>query len=248
MSHHGLPCWYELASADLAASQSFYAGLLGWNWMDAGMQGMTYMLAGLGDTMIAGLFSAEMGRAPGWLVYFAVDSADETAALAAASGATTLMPPTDIPGTGRFALFADPQGAAFGVLQPLPGGSGGAFDQARSGTGNWHDLVTSDEAGALAFYGKLFGWTVSQTMPMGPDANYNILNRKGQDIGGCFTSKGKAPFWKPYFAVTSAHAAKTRIAELGGTVQSGPDEVPGGAFTLQCSDSQGVTVAFVGPA
>jgi uncharacterized protein len=248
MSHHGLPCWYELASADLAASQSFYAGLLGWNWMDAGMEGMTYMLASLDSTMIAGLFSAEMGRAAGWMVYFAVDSADETAALAAAIGAATLMPPTDIPGTGRFAILADPQGAVFGILQPNPGGDGGAFDQARSGAGNWHDLVTSDDAGALAFYGKLFGWTVSRSMPMGPEMTYHILARDGLDIGGTFASKGQAPFWKPYFSVTSANAAKARVADLSGTVHHGPDEVPGGVFTLQCSDSQGVTVALVGPA
>jgi uncharacterized protein len=251
MSFHGLPCWYELASADLDASQKFYAGLLGWDWQDAGMPGMTYMLAKHDQTMVAGLFSAEMGRAPGWLTYFAVDSADDTAELATSLGATILMPATDIPGTGRFALIADPQGAHFGVLQPLPmadGSGGGAFDQAKPGHGNWHDLVTSDSAAALAFYGKLFGWSDSRSKPMGPEMTYNILNRDGLDIGGCFTSTEAAPFWKPYFSVTSANEASSTVATLGGRVLHGPDEVPNGAFTLQCKDSQGVTFALVGPA
>lgn len=251
MSFHGLPCWYELASADLKASQRFYADLLGWVWQDAGMEGMTYMLAKHGNAMVAGLFSAEMGRVPSWLTYFAVDSADDSASLAASLGAQTLMPPTDIPGTGRFALLADPQGAHFGILQPLPmqdGTAGGAFDQGKPGHGNWHDLVTSDSAAALAFYGKLFGWNVSRAMPMGPEMTYHVLNRGGQDIGGCFASTSAAPFWKPYFSVTSANSAKAQVAALGGKVLHGPDEVPGGMFTLQCEDNQGITLALVGPA
>jgi uncharacterized protein len=251
MSFHGLPCWYELASLDLDGAQSFYAGLLDWVWQDAGMPGMTYMLAKRDSAMVAGLFSAEMGRAPSWLTYFAVDSADQSAELAASLGAAVLMPATDIPGTGRFALIADPQGAVFGVLQPLPmpDGSGSAsFDQNKVGHGNWHDLVTSDSAAALAFYGKLFGWSVSRSMPMGPEMTYHVLNRGGLDIGGCFASATAAPFWKPYFKVASAKAAKEQVAVLGGTVTSGPDEVPGGQFTLQCQDAQGIIFALVGAA
>jgi uncharacterized protein len=251
MSFHGLPCWYELASADLKASQAFYADLLGWVWQDSGMEGMTYLLAKHDSAMVAGLFSAEMGRSPGWLTYFAVDNADDSTGLAASLGAQTLMPPTDIPGTGRFALLADPQGASFGILQPLPmadGSGSAAFAPGKAGHGQWHDLVTRDSGSALAFYGKLFGWSVSRSMPMGPEATYHILNRQGQDIGGCFDSATAAPFWKPYFGVASAKTAKDQVTALGGTVTSGPDEVPGGMFTLQCEDDQGMTLALVGPA
>jgi predicted enzyme related to lactoylglutathione lyase len=51
-----------------------------------------------------------------WLPYFAVTSVDTTAQTAASLGATTYVPPTDIPGTGRFAVFADPQGATFAII------------------------------------------------------------------------------------------------------------------------------------
>jgi uncharacterized protein len=250
MSHHGLPCWYELASTDLAASQKFYAELLGWSWQDAGMEGMTYMLAKSPSAMVAGLFSSEMGRLPGWLTYFAVESADESAALAASAGAQVQMPPTDIPGTGRFALLADPQGASFGILQPLPmpdGSGGGAFNPAGLGCGQWNDLATSDAEAALGFYGKIFGWSVSRSMPMGPDRTYSILASGATDIGGVFKGEAAAPFWKPYFGVASAEAAKAKVSALGGTVQSGPDPVPGGIYTLQCKDPSGVIFALVGP-
>src|SRR3989338_8466693 len=66
MSEHGLPCWYELATADPAAVQPFYAALLGWQFADSGMAGMTYIIASAQDSMVAGLFKAEPEQPTGW--------------------------------------------------------------------------------------------------------------------------------------------------------------------------------------
>jgi predicted enzyme related to lactoylglutathione lyase len=54
-----------------------------------------------------------------WLVYFGTEDTDATVAKAADSGATTLVPPTDIP-PGRFAVLMDPDGAAFAVIKMNP--------------------------------------------------------------------------------------------------------------------------------
>jgi predicted enzyme related to lactoylglutathione lyase len=54
---------------------------------------------------------------PNWLVYFAVDDTDAMVARATELGAKTCAPPMDIPGTGRFAILQDPQGAAFAVIK-----------------------------------------------------------------------------------------------------------------------------------
>jgi hypothetical protein len=56
-----------------------------------------------------------------WMVYFAVDDTDATAAKAAELGGQVSVPPTDIP-PGRFAVLNDPQGAVFSVLKmnPMP--------------------------------------------------------------------------------------------------------------------------------
>jgi predicted enzyme related to lactoylglutathione lyase len=51
-----------------------------------------------------------------WLVYFGVDDTDATVAKATELGASTLVPPTDIP-PGRFAVLADPDGATFAVIK-----------------------------------------------------------------------------------------------------------------------------------
>jgi predicted enzyme related to lactoylglutathione lyase len=53
-----------------------------------------------------------------WLPYFMVTDVDATTARATTLGGKAHFGPQDIPGTGRFAVIADPQGAAFAVFAP----------------------------------------------------------------------------------------------------------------------------------
>lgn len=248
---HGLPCWYELATNDLDGAAQFYAAILGWSVADSGTPGMTYSIAQAHGTMVAGMMLAEAPQPLAWNIYFAVDDCDASVELAKSLGATVYVPPADIPGTGRFSVLADPQGATFCLLQPLPRGDGsddGAFDLRKQGHGNWNELVTPDPAAAISFYGTLFGWTVPRSMEMGPGMTYHMIAREGVDIGGTFAAAGTPPFWKPYFGVTSAKAAVEAVTASGGRVMHGPDAIPGGSFTLQIIDPQGAMLALVGPA
>jgi uncharacterized protein len=247
-SYHGLPCWYELATSDLKSAEAFYGATLGWTVSDSGTPGMDYWIAKAGDAMVAGMMKAEAGQPTAWSIYFAVDNCDATAAAAIEMGATLIVPPADIPNTGRFCVLIDPQGAAFALLQPLPGGTGGAFDQQKDGHGNWNELIVPDPVKAMAFYGKLFGWTVSRSIPMGPDMTYHLIARDGLDIGGTCALPDTPPHWKPYFSVASAKAAIASVRQAGGEVIHGPDQVPGGAYTVQIADPQGVRLALVGGA
>jgi predicted enzyme related to lactoylglutathione lyase len=247
MSDHGLPCWYELASRTPAKATAFYGPLLGWTWSSVDMGTMIYHMAATSGGQVAGMMAADDGQPTAWSIYFAVDDCDKTAALAVSLGSAQIVPPSDIPGTGRFAVLIDPQGAAFALLQPLPGGQGGAYDQQKPGHGNWNELVTADAEAGLAFYGKLFGWTISRSVPMGPDMTYHIIARGGADIGGAFNAS-TPPFWKPYFGVASTSAAAAEVKRLGGRVLHGPDQVPGGGYTLQITDAEGIFLALTGPA
>jgi predicted enzyme related to lactoylglutathione lyase len=47
-----------------------------------------------------------------------VENADETANKAQSLGGQAIVPPSDIPNMGRFAVLQDPQGAVFAVYQP----------------------------------------------------------------------------------------------------------------------------------
>ncbi|MCB6176523.1 VOC family protein [Rhodobacter sp. Har01] len=250
MSAHGSPCWYELVTPDAAQAQAFYGPVLGWEFQDAGMPGFSYMLAMKTGAMVAGLMQPDAPMPCFWMVYFAVDDCDAATARVAALGGTVHRAPEDIPGTGRFAVVADPQGAAFGVLQPLPGQEGSAFDQRKEGHGNWHELQTSDSAGALAFYRDLLGWGTGQAMDMGPMGTYQIIRRGEADIGGIMRlpQPGIPPNWTPFFGVNGTNAAIDRVRAAGGTILHGPQEVPGPAFIAYFQDPQGAVFAVVGPA
>lgn len=254
-NHHGSPCWFELGTGDPDGAADFYGGLLGWQVRDSGMEGIDYRLAQSDGDMVAGLMPLSLqtkGAPPNWLIYFAVDSADDAVRDAARLGGTVVQPPHDIPGTGRFAILTDPQGAPFGILQPEPmetEPASGAFDQARAGHGNWIELATPDPAGALSFYAGLLRWTPGEAMDMGPAGTYRIVMRGDKAIGGMM-DQGGAPGarWLPYFGVENTGKAIEAIRAAGGTVHHGPQEVPGGAFIAIAQDPQGACFAVVGPA
>lgn len=250
--YHGLPCWYELTTPDPLAAGAFYHAVIGWEVEKAPMEGFEYFLARQGTAMVAGMSKPAMpGIPPNWLTYFAVSDCDATVAAMLADGAGQIVPPSDIPGTGRFAILSDPQGAVFGLLQPLPmqAEQGGAYDPAKPGHGAWHELMSGDPVAGLAFYGRHLGWTASTAMPMGEMGTYQLFAREGRDIGGMMglPQAGMPPCWLPYTGVTSIDRAKAAVEAGGGRVMQGPMEVPGGAFILQGTDPQGAWFALTGP-
>lgn len=253
---HGRPCWYELATGEgkLAAAGSFYREILGWQVEDSGMEGFDYHLAKSNGDMVAGLMVmppdvSEMP--PFWMIYFAVDDADKAAADISAAGGSIHRRPENIPGTGRFAIAADPQGAAFGVMQLEPmenGQDGAAFDQGKAGRGNWNELMSTDPEAGFTFYSGLLGWQKSTPIDMGEMGTYQLFSHDGTDIGGMMgLGNAPVPCWLPYFGVNGVSPAMDRIKTHGGNVLHGPQEVPGGAFIAIAQDPQGAHFAVVGP-
>ena len=100
---------------------AFYQRVLGYthDTMDLGPGGTYYLLKKDGDSRGGLMRSAEPKAQSMWLPYVAVAACDATADKARSLGGQVLSPPTDIPGVGRFAVFADPVGAAIAVLEPL---------------------------------------------------------------------------------------------------------------------------------
>jgi hypothetical protein len=114
-------CWNELHTQDAAKSVAFYTQLAGFSDAAMEMPGMGAYHQLMADGVPrGGILKPRMPDAPqSWLPYVQVASADATHTKAKKLGATVHVPPTDIPGVGRFAVFADPCGASIGVLQPM---------------------------------------------------------------------------------------------------------------------------------
>ena len=113
-------CWNELMTKDSERAKDFYTKLFGWKSKTDADKGMPYTEWINGEEHIGGMMQIQpdMGpMPPNWGVYFAVDDCDAMVQKATALGARTYMPPTDIPNVGRFAVLADPQGAAFNIIK-----------------------------------------------------------------------------------------------------------------------------------
>ncbi len=114
MTTHGMPSWLELMTTDAAAASKFYSELFGWTFETMPMPDGDYHVAAVGDEKIAGIMAhppEAAGTPPNWGNYITVDDVDSFADKVASLGGTVVVPPTDVPGVGRFTMFQDPQGA-----------------------------------------------------------------------------------------------------------------------------------------
>jgi hypothetical protein len=246
--------WYELLTSDAKAAETFYRGVIGWETKDAGMPGFSYTILSAGPTMVAGLMTIPddaraMGVPPCWTGYIAVDDVDAYATRVKAAGGAIRRAAEDIPGVGRFAVAADPQGAVFilfkssGDQAPAPAAPGAP------GHVGWHELYAGNLDAAWAFYEKLFGWTKAEAVDMGAMGIYQTFATGGHPVGGMMTKPPQIPmpFWNYYFNVDAADAAVARVTQAGGKVVHAPTQVPGGSWIVQCFDPQGAFFSVVAP-
>jgi uncharacterized protein len=242
--------WYELLTTDPHAAAGFYTGLVKWEVRDSGQPGMDYRVFSASDADIGGLMKLPAGASmpPIWLGYVGVADVDGKVAEIEKLGGTVHMPPHDIPNVGRFAMVADPQGVVFYVMRGDSDTPSTAFKPKAEGHCVWNELVTSDQNAALEFYGKLFGWTKGDAMPMGELGDYRFIERNGEMIGAVMNSPPDSPppLWNYYFRVSGIDAAAERIRARGGTVTFGPMEVPGGDWAVNAIDPQGASFGLVG--
>ena len=112
--------WMQLNATDAPKAEAFYTKVFGWGVRrDSMPQGGDYHTYSVDGVPFAGSMTLPPGiDAPShWLTYFAVDDVDAAHTKAASLGATTYVPPTDIPMIARFAVLADPQGATFAIIR-----------------------------------------------------------------------------------------------------------------------------------
>jgi uncharacterized protein len=251
---HGTPIWYELMTGDPDAAGQFYMKVIG--WQDGGCPGGT--AEGTGDYHVylapdgqgvAGMMKTPEGGSsePHWFGYICVDDVDAAAAKVEAAGGQVHMPPNTIEGVGRMAMVTDPGGAAFYLMKGASPEASTAFQRMAPGHGEWNELYAADDQAALGFYGEQFGWTKEGAMPMGEMGDYSFLGHDGGVIGAVMRAPaGERPRWQYYFRVGSIEEAKARIEQAGGTVQTGPMEVPGGDWIIVAADPQGAAFGVVG--
>jgi predicted enzyme related to lactoylglutathione lyase len=116
----------ELITTDLDSAMKFYGELLGWSFKETKtIHGNRYLTALKDGSMVAGMMLKE-GNVddevmPCWDPYITVDDVEKSAKIVEKMGGKILLPPTDIPGVGRFVVIMDPQGVAMNLISRVDG-------------------------------------------------------------------------------------------------------------------------------
>jgi predicted enzyme related to lactoylglutathione lyase len=241
--------WHELLTTDTAAAAAFYPKVVPWRTHPSSMPGYTIWMAG--QTQVGGLMALPpdaAGTPPHWLVYVGTPSVDATVEQAQRLGARIVKAAADIPNVGRFAVLADPQGATFAVYTPA-GAAASTSPSGGAGGFSWHELATTDVAGALRFYGELFGWRKGPGHDMGAMGIYQLFEHGGTQVGGMCNVQGPStpPSWLSYVQVTDTTRAVAVAKGAGGRVMHGPMDVPGGSSIALFMDPQGGAFAVQRP-
>lgn len=244
---HGQFVWYELTTPDVDAARRFYPPITGWGTQQFDKDYTMWTTRGV---PFAGIFrlgpeQRQKGIPPNWMPYVDVDNVDDMARKATSLGGKVAHGPQDIPGTGRFAVLQDPQGATFGIYKSNK--SSQSWDGTPVvGRFSWHELMTTDYRKAFDFYRQLFGWEKTGEMDMGGGHPYFMYGMKGKPFGGIFNRPpemaGMPPFWMVYVHVKDVKKAVETATKSGGFVKQPPMEVPGGMIAI-LGDPQGAGFA-----
>ena len=268
----GVPCWIDLVVRDLGRVGRFYAGVLGWELVDAAPAGssLRYVMARRDGRDVAALSEGFAAQAV-WSTYVRVASAEATAARARELGGSVVTGPMAAGAAGISAEIADPVGARIRIFEPRAFAGAGLVNA--PGSWNWSDLHARDLDTAVAFYGALFGWEADPVDVGAGDTRMwrmpgygDVLERRDPGIRARHAEHGAppgftdaigwlqeaaphdAPHWHVTFAVDDTDGLARRAEELGGMVTIAPFDA-GPTRVAQLADPEGArfTISHYAP-
>ena len=106
----------------------------------------------------------------------------------------------------------------------------------------WHELLTSDTAGAGAFYPKVVPW---KSQPWDKDPSYTLWMGKGGPLGGVASldESSGGPRWLAYVGVDDVQGAVAQAKSMGAKVIKDVTEMPETGTYAVMSDPQGAEFA-----
>jgi predicted enzyme related to lactoylglutathione lyase len=242
--HTGKAVFEELVTPDLAATKQFYTGLLGWTYSDVTVGSIHYAQAWLDGHAIAGMVEHTVTpgqhRQPAWITFLSVPDVDAAVSVASAAGAKVLLQPRVVPGRGKEAIMADPQGAVFGVIASASGDPADAMSE--EGEWIWSSLVTSDPDQAAGFYQKLCHYEVYELPETGTDlhlifASDHFSRASANPLPARLPNA--RPHWLDFVRVADVDVAAAKVQSLGGQVLVAPHPDRHGGKIAVVADTTG---------
>jgi uncharacterized protein len=222
--HPGKIIWADLVTTDLASAKHFYSALFGWTFTDVQTGSADYSLATLNGEPVGGIVERKVSpvqqRHPVWLTFISVRNTDKAQKTIVANGGKVLSPAHTYAHRGRQAVFADPQGAVFAVLQSSSGDPEDAL--AEPGRWIWSSLTSHEPGPEAAFYQKVFGYEAFD-LPDDEDGLEHVLlatnnYARASSNQSPADASGLHPHWLNFIRVESTAAAAAKVESLGGRV------------------------------
>lgn len=216
--------WADLVTDDVTAAHKFYTQLFGWSFHDMG----GYLIAANDERPLAGIF--QRPRPPGredakprWLGYLSVSSVDRAQNAVTKGGGRVLAAPAKFPKRGEQAVFADPEGALFGVMKSS---SGDPEDWLPApGDWIWVQLLSRNGRQAAEFYRGLADYEIVENSSANRLSDF-VLTSKGYARATVRTippgQDQVRPTWLPFVRVKSVGESMAKAARLGGNVLLDP--------------------------
>ncbi|HWJ06066.1 MAG TPA: VOC family protein [Steroidobacteraceae bacterium] len=243
--------WADLVTADVATAADFYGKVFGWTFETYGGTDdrETYTLALSSGLPIGGMLydaRALQGDTPSARWIGLVSVADPRAAAAAVTqhGGKVIYAPTMLGERGETAVFQDPEGTLFGVVNSRNGDPGDYLGDENEWV--WLDLWSNDVARAAEFYRAVVGY---ETTPAGVDgtARSGVHLLSGGYVRAGIMQKQDpktASVWLPYVRVASAGQTIDKARAAGGKVVYGPAAFGPGVIAI-LADPTGAPVGIV---
>ena len=218
--------WADLVTDDVPAARDFYGRLFGWLCQDLG----GYVIAKNQDRPLCGMFQRSRPQdgkgSPRWIGYLSVPNVSKAAKVVTREGGSVIAAPQKFPDRGQQAVFADAEGAVFGVVRSSSGDPQDFLPE--PGDWIWVQLLSRDARKAGEFYRAIAGYDVQENTSSKRTHDF-VLIREGYARAAVLTIPEEhndiRPNWLPFVRVADVMETVAKAKELGGRVliQPKPD-------------------------
>ena len=238
--------WADLVTDDVATARKFYGPLFGWTFRDYGK----YVIAANDERPLAGLLQRPRPKdreaKPRWIGYISVPDVERAEGTVTNAGGRILVPLQNVPGRGRQAVLADPEGAVFGVIKSSSGDPEDFL--ADPGDWIWIQLLSRDARRAADFYQAVGGYEVVENTVTNHLSDY-VLTSEGYARATVRAipeeSARVRPTWLPFVRVNNIYDSVARARELGGEVLVVPKPGLLGGKVAVIADPSGAAIGLL---
>ena len=238
--------WADLVTDNVAVAQPFYSRLFGWTFYRYG----DYLIAANDDRPLAGMFQrpkpTDGSAQPRWFGYISVSSVHSAQRAVTKAGGRVLAAPRTMPERGEQAVFADPEGALFGVVNSSSGDPEDFLPE--PGDWIWIQLLSHDGHKAAEFYRDVAGYEIIQNTAANSLSDY-VLVSEGYVRATVRTIRQDPPkvrpTWLPFVRVKTVSESAGMARQLGGKVLLEPKAELFGGKVAVIADPSGTAIGIL---